>query len=233
MSAKNQKYNKPIKKPEQKGTKPVPKVAVSLAPEYPPWLNYALLAGILLLTFWCYHATLYNQFTNWDDGLYIYENPFIKNLSSANLKMILFKDITQNYYHPITMLSLALNWHWWGANPHPYYVMEITIHLLNTLLVFVLAFSLFSAMAKKGYGKIKGIPYLAALCALWHGIHPMHVESVSWIAERKDVLYLFFYLLGMIMYVRYVMENKKYQFALVVLFFILSLFSKPLSVVFH
>ncbi|HTB32353.1 MAG TPA: tetratricopeptide repeat protein [Bacteroidia bacterium] len=232
MSGKNPKYNKPVKKPEQRSTQSTPKVKIAINPEYPDWLNYAILGGILLITFWCYHATLYNQFTNWDDGLYIYENPFIKNLSSYNMKMILFKDITHNYYHPITMLSLALNWHYSGANPQPYYITEIIMHLLNTMLVFFLSFALFKAMTKKGYGKIKGIPYLAGLCALWHGIHPMHVESVSWIAERKDVLYLFFYLLGLIAYVKYVMNGKMAQLALVVLLFFLSLFSKPLAVVF-
>jgi protein O-mannosyl-transferase len=232
MSAKNQKNIKPGNKPEQKGKQAVPKVRVALKQEYPDWLNYGLLGGVLLVTFWCYHATLHNQFTNWDDGLYIYENSFIKNLSSENMKMILFKDITHNYYHPITMLSLALNWHFSGDNPHSYYVTEIIMHLLNTMLVFFFSLALFNAMVKRGYGKIKGIPYLAALCALWHGIHPMHVESVSWIAERKDVLYLFFYVLGLIAYVKYVMNGKISQLALVVLLFFLSLFSKPLAVVF-
>jgi tetratricopeptide (TPR) repeat protein len=232
MSGKNPKYNKPANKPAQKGAQAIPKAKLTLKQEYPDWLNYALIGGILLVTFWCYHATLNNQFTNWDDGLYVYENSFIKNLSSENMKMILFKDITHNYYHPITMLSLALNWHYSGANPQPYYVTEIIMHLLNTMLVFFLSLALFKAMTKRGYGKIKGIPYLAGLCALWHGIHPMHVESVSWIAERKDVLYLFFYLLGLIAYVKYVMNNKMSQLGLVVLLFFLSLFSKPLAVVF-
>ncbi len=130
------------------------------------------------------------------------------------------------------MLSLALNWHYSGAAPESYYATEIILHLFNTIWVFILAMALFHAMVKKGYGKIKGIPYLAGLCALWHGIHPMHVESVSWIAERKDVLYLFFYLPGLIMYVKYVMDNKISQLALVVLLYFLSLFSKPLAVVF-
>jgi tetratricopeptide (TPR) repeat protein len=234
MSGKNQKYNKPVQKPVQKGKQPIPKAKVPLLPEYPPWLNYALLGGILIITFWCYHLTLNNQFTNWDDGLYVYENSFIKNLNSANIKMMLFHDyeITHNYYHPLTMLSLALNWHFSGKNPEAYYVTEIILHLINTVLVFFLSLALFKAMVKKGYGKIKYIPYLAGLCALWHGIHPMHVESVSWIAERKDVLYLMFYLLGLLMYVKYIMDNKMSRLIIVFVLFILSLLSKPLAVVF-
>jgi len=232
MNDKNSKYNKPVKKPEQSGTQATHKVQVAHSPAYPSWLNYALLGGILILTFWCYHYSLDNQFTNWDDGVYITQNPFIKSLSSGNVKSLLFKDVTQNYYHPITMLSLALNWHFSGMNPRPYYATEIIIHLLNTVLVFFLSLALFNAMVKKGYGKIKGIPYVAGLCALWFGVHPMHVESVSWAAERKDVLYLFFYLWGLLAYVKYIMENKKMLMVLVALFYFLSLFSKPLAVVF-
>jgi len=208
MPNKNSKYNQPAQKPVQKTGKPATQVKGMSIPEYPFWLNYAIIGSVLLVTFWCYHYSLDNHFTNWDDGLYIYENSFIKNLSPDNINRILFHDITQNYYHPLTMLSLALNWHYSGANPYPYYLTEIIIHLLNTILVFILAFSLFTAMSKKGYGKIKGIPYLAGLCALWQGIHPMHVESVSWIAERKDVLYLFFYLAGLIFYLKYINGEK-------------------------
>ncbi len=231
MSAKNQKYNKPASKSVQKGNQQVPKVKAVLSPEYPVWLNYALLGGVLIITYWCYHLTLHNQFTNWDDGLYIYENAYIKNMS-ANLHSILMTSAGIAYYHPLTMLTIALNYKYSGLNPESYYMVNILLHLLNTVLIFLLSVNLLTAMVKKGYGKIKGIPYLAALCALWHGIHPMHVESVSWIAERKDVLYLVFYLLGMIMYVKYVMEGKIMQMVSVVLFFILALASKPLAVVF-
>jgi tetratricopeptide (TPR) repeat protein len=89
-----------------------------------------------------------------------------------------------------------------------------------------------NAIVKKVYGKIKGIPYLAGLCSLWQGIHPMHVESVSWIAERKDVLYLFFYLIGLIIYVKYIMQNKIWLLPIVALMYFFSLCSKPLAVVF-
>ncbi len=231
MSGKNQKYNKPSGKTTQKGAQPVPKVKVAILPEYPVWLNYALLGGILIITYWCYHLTLHNQFTNWDDGLYIYENAYIKNLS-ANLHSILMTSAGIAYYHPLTMLTIALNYKYSGLSPESYYVVNILLHLINTGLIFYLSVIILNAMVKKGYGKIQGIPYLAGLCALWHGIHPMHVESVSWIAERKDVLYLVFYLLGMIMYVRYIMEGKTIQMVSVILFFALALVSKPLAVVF-
>src|ERR1017187_802168 len=172
MSNKNPKYYKPVSKPDPKGSIRTPKAKprelgakAVVGEQYPDSLIWGLLGGILLVTFWCYHYTLSNQFTNWDDGVYIYENPYIKNLSPSNISMILFHDITQNYYHPITMLSLALNYHYSGMNPQPYYICEILIHLLNTVLVYILSLALLNAMVKKGYGKIKFIPYLAGLCA--------------------------------------------------------------------
>lgn len=232
MSNKLSKYNKPQQKPPaQKAVKPVQAVKAAPKSEYPPGLSYALLGGILLVVIWCYHYTFSNHFTNWDDGLYIYENAYIKNLS-ANLKAILFTRAGIAYYHPLTMLSLAINWHFSGSNPEAYYATDVVLHLLNTILIFFLSRATLEAMEKKGYGKIKGIPYLAGLCALLHGIHPMHVESVSWIAERKDVLYLFFYILGLIAYVKYEVENTWKQLSLVTLLYFLALFSKPLAVTF-
>lgn len=227
MRIKNQKYNKPIKNPGQKSSQ----AFSGIKSQDPFWLNYVLLGGILLITFWCYHYSLKNEFTNWDDNIYVYENPLIKSLSFQNLKLLICDTKTGNF-HPITMLSFALNWHFSGANPQPYYITQIVLHLVNTILVFYLSLALFNAMTKIGYGKIKGIPYLAAVCALWHGIHPMHVESVSWLAERKDLLYFFFYLSGLIVYIRYVMENKIKLLFLVAFLFIMALFSKPMALVF-
>jgi len=228
MSDKNPKQNKPLNVPGKIGTHATSKVANV----YPSWLNYALLGGILILTFWCYHYSLGNQFTNWDDDKFIIRNMFIRSFSHTNLMKMLFTDVTKDYYNPLTMVSYAINYHFSELSPQSYYVTEIAMHLINTILVFFLSLALFKAMVKKGYGEIKGIPYLAGLCALWFGIHPMHVESVSWIAERKDVLYVFFYLLGLIVYVKYVLENKTAQMAFVAVMFFFSLFSKPMAIVF-
>lgn len=226
MSASNQKRNKPVKKPLQKAALPTSHEANS------SWYKYVLPGGILVITFYCFHNSLSNQFTNWDDAYYITKNLYIQNFSSANLKMMLFHDITNNYYHPLTMLSLALNYHFAGLSTPSYYLTNIFIHLLNTCLVFWLVILLFNAMVKAGYRPVKGIYWLASLSALWHGIHPMHVESVSWISERKDVLYTLFYLAGLISYLFYLKERKINRYLLMVLLFILSLLSKPMAIAF-
>jgi tetratricopeptide (TPR) repeat protein len=226
MSGNNQKYNKPAKKQEKKGAIPATK------PDNSARYKWAIVAGVVIITFCCYYYSLSNQFTNWDDGFYVVKNQFIKSFSNQNLKMLLFHNITNNYFHPLTMLSLALNYHFAGLNPTSYYFTNIFIHLLNTSLVFWLVVLLLNAMVKAGYKPVKGIFWLAGLCALWHGVHPMHVESVAWISERKDVLYTLFYLAGLICYLSYLETRKASRYALMVLLFILSLLSKPMAVVF-
>lgn len=166
--------------------------------------DIALLTGVSLIIFICFHYTLHNQFlSDWDDWIYIPKDRFIKAFTAENFHNMLFKDITLNYYHPITLLSLALNYHFSQLNPWAYYFTNIVLHIANAVLVFYLIRTLMQAMVKVGYKSIPFIPWLAAVGALLHGLHPMHIESVAWIAERKDVLYAIFYFSGLIMYVRY------------------------------
>src|ERR1700733_7174166 len=106
-------------------------------------LLWALPVGIALLTFICYHYSLGNQFTNWDDERFITENIFIKSFSAANLKMMMFHDVTGDYYNPITILSYAVNYHFSQLSPSAYYLVNILIHILNSCIVFFLTLILF------------------------------------------------------------------------------------------
>ncbi len=158
-----------------------------------------ILTGICLLTFFCYHRSLSNQFSDWDDNIYIKDDFTVKTMSWENVKTIFTE--TKYYYHPLTMLSFELNYYFSKDSPESYYVVDILFHLANVILVFLLISSLFLRLhfIDKSGGLLA-----AYLAALWFGIHPMHVESVSWLAERKDVLYTFFYLLGLLSYLKYV-----------------------------
>jgi tetratricopeptide (TPR) repeat protein len=235
MSAKNKKYNKPGVKPVKQGDtqarvqQPVKKFDAKIKLTQ---LHYMLIAGLLVVAFYCYHNTLQNKFTNWDDGLYVETCNYIKNLTWPNMKMILFHNITNNYYHPLTMLTFAANYHFAKMDPHAYYLTEVIIFLSDVVMMFMLSLTLLETINALGYGKIKGIPWLAAFCALFYGAHPMHVESASWIAERKDIMYVFFYFLGMIMYIKYALNQTNKRLGYVVLCFVLSLASKPMAVFF-
>jgi len=232
MSAKNPKYNTQVKI-RQQPVKATGRPSSS-------WYQYAILGGILILTFWCYRYSLHNQFLNWDDGVYVFGNKYIKSFTSDNIRMMLFHGITPSNYHPLTMVSLAINYHFSQVSPSMYYLTNILIHLANTVLVFILAMGLCKRIANYSPSANKNKLYIATFCALWFAVHPMHVESVSWISERKDVLYAFFYLLGFLSYLKYIdslnnqqQPNSKLKwYVFTFLLFFLSCLSKPMAVSF-
>jgi hypothetical protein len=187
-----------------------------------------ILSAICVLTFVCFRYTLHNQFTNWDDDYYVTNDPYIKAFTAHNLKVIFTEDITKNNYHPLCMLSLAVNYHFSQMNPEAYYFTNVLIHIANVMLVFFLMMGLCALLAMNDEAKL----FVASFSALWFGIHPMHVESVAWIAERKDVLYAFFYVLGLLAYLRYLHSGKMSWYWVTFLVFVASCLSKPMAVVF-
>jgi len=194
-----------------------------------------VIAGICIITFACFRYSLDNLLTNWDDDVYVTNDQYIKAFTAENLKTIFTEDITKNNYHPLTMLTLAVNYHFAQLEPKTYYLTNILIHIANVILVFLLAMGLFKRMVNEIHSQFtiyNSQLLLAGFCALWFGIHPMHVESVSWLAERKDVLYAFFYFIGLLLYLRYMDENKTKWYIYTMLSFIASCLAKPMAVVF-
>jgi len=175
--------------------------------------------GITLVVFF---PSLFNGFVlNWDDATYIQENDTIKALSWVNLKTI-FTGYVNGNYHPLTILSYALEYAVAGLKPFLYHFDNLILHLLNVALVFV--------FVRKLTDKLE----IAFITALLFGIHPLRVESVAWVSERKDVLYTFFYLLAGITYLDYYqkVKSKALHFTLSVVFIVLSMLSKPAAVCF-
>ena len=186
-----------------------------------------IIRSICLLTFICFSYTLHNQFTNWDDDFYVTNDPYIKAFTPHNLKVIFTEDITKNNYHPLCMLSLAVNYHFSGLNPTAYYCTYIIIHIINVILVFLLILALCTRLKMDETGKL----FMASFGALWFAIHPMHVESVAWIAERKDVLYAFFYLCALLCYLCYIDSGQRKWYLATFFLFLASCLSKPMAVV--
>ena len=173
---------------------------------------------ILIATFLAYIPALKAGFVNWDDGDYVTDNFLIRDLS--NIKLLVTTPVQGNY-HPLTMLSLAINYSISGLEAWSYHLFNILFHLVNCFLVFRLALLL----SKRNI-------IIAFTTAILFGIHPMHVESVAWVAERKDVLYGLFFLAGLISYTKYADTDSKKQYGLAFLFFLLSLISKPAAIIF-
>ncbi|MFC1510177.1 hypothetical protein ACFL49_00770 [Candidatus Omnitrophota bacterium] len=172
---------------------------------------------ILTLVFLIYLPVLSGQFLDWDDDDLLVNNPAVRVLDIQHVKSI-FTQSPNGMYTPLTVLSFALEHHFVGYNAFVYHLNNLILHLLNTFLVYVLAQQL-------------GISVLAAgLASLLFGIHPMHVESVAWISERKDVLYAFFYLLSVILYLKNIDRNRWLLLILSMICAMLSILAKPMAV---
>lgn len=177
-------------------------------------ITIAVIAGITLLAFL---PVLTADFVNWDDGDYSYENKFITSLFNPEI----WTKTVQGNYHPLTMFSMAINYAISGTSAWAYHLFNLLFHLINCVLVFRLIYLLSEKNS-----------FIAFVTALLFGIHPVHVESVAWVSERKDVLYALFFLLGLISYTKYVDSKSKKQYLLTAVFMLLSLLSKPAAVIF-
>jgi tetratricopeptide (TPR) repeat protein len=182
---------------------------------------------IFVLTFIAFFPSLMNDFIpTWDDHAFITGNLVIRQLTFTSIKTMFTTPILGAYV-PLPLLSFAIEYHFFGLNPLPYHISNLILHLGCTFLVFYFFRLLKLDIVYAGFG------------ALLFGIHPMHVESVAWVTERKDLLYTLFYLCSMIFYLLYIQkDNQKWKFfCLSILFFIVSLFSKiqavalPLSLI--
>jgi protein O-mannosyl-transferase len=182
---------------------------------------FALVA--ILTTLIVYLPSLSNGFiVNWDDGGYIQEHVLVHSLSWENF-ITIFNPTTfyKGNYHPLTTYFYALEYSMVGESAFLYHLNNLILHLLNVWLVFRFV----KLITKRNE--------IAGFVALLFGIHPMHVESVAWISERKDVLYTFFFMLGLIQYYYYYTqkESKRKHYALALVFFFLSILSKSAAVV--
>lgn len=175
-------------------------------------IEILILTVITLILYW---PTLHFDFVNFDDQVYVLQNEFIQNPSFFNL---LDGSGTGNF-HPLTMLSLALDNAIGKGDPGIFHFTSLLLHLINSVLVWLLVHRLFPN--KTG---------LAFMVALLFAIHPMHIESVAWISSRKDVMYTFFYLLSMLAFLKFLDSNTKKFLYYAMIFGALSLLSKPAAI---
>ncbi len=199
-----------------------PKKSLNSGKTYSLFFSVVCLA-LVIITFLIYSKSLNNQFTNWDDEQYITKNIAITSLHGDSVGYTFkkaFSSFVVGNYHPLTMLSYCIEYNKYKLNPKPYHLTNLILHILNTLLVFAFIWLL---------TKQKWVSFITALLFT---IHPMHVESVSWVSERKDVLYAFFYLTSLCTYILYVkQENQKSLFyVLTFILFLFAIFSKAIAV---
>lgn len=186
------------------------------------YIIYGAIAIIILLV---YLPALSNGFVNWDDQLYVYENADIRSIDARFLKLA-FTSVMVSNWHPLTMLSYAVDYSIWGLNPFGYHLVNIVLHAVNTFLAGALALML----SRKAGAEERVSVFIGATLALLFGLHPLHVESVAWVSERKDVLSGLFFFLSLIYYMKYKNTSKAMPYIGSLVFFILSVMGKPMSI---
>jgi protein O-mannosyl-transferase len=178
------------------------------------WINLALVIAILCI----YWQTRTFSYISYDDPEYVFANERVQQgLTIENIKWA-FTTIYFSNWHPLTWISHMIDSQVYGNNPEQHHLTNVILHIINTLLLF----SLF----KKMTGNILPSALLAGLFAL----HPLHIQSVAWISERKDLLCALFFFLTIFSYLKYLEKAVLLQYLLTLFLFLLGLMAKPMII---
>ncbi|MBU8871439.1 MAG: tetratricopeptide repeat protein [Gemmatimonadales bacterium] len=184
----------------------------------PAKINIILMTLLAILCLTIFGQGINHGFTNLDDNLYVSANPELeRGLSPSGLRWA-FTNRQTNLWMPLTWISYLTDHQFFGPAPAAYHLTNILLHLMNTLLLFLVM------------GRFTGTLWRAGLVAALFAVHPLHVESVAWVAERKDVLSGFFFLLTVWFYLGYRRRPAIANYFAALFCFILSLMAKPMVV---
>ena len=181
-------------------------------------MKIAICIFLAVSTFAVYSQVQDHEFINYDDDKYVTNNEYVKaGFTRDSVGWALTTSYNSNW-HPMTWLSHMLDAQLFGPNSKGHHLTNLLFHIANVLLLFLVLLRMTGALWQSGF--------VAALFAL----HPLNVESVAWVAERKNVLSTFFWLLTMWAYIRYAQKTNLKRYSLVILFFAMGLMSKPMLV---
>lgn len=191
------------------------KKVYSLLSNYPKTMvSFVLVGMIIVIYFQVYHF----EFVGFDDNEYVYENPHVTTGISLENIVWAFSAFHSNNWHPLTWISHMLDCQFFGLHPGWHHLVNLFFHIVNSVLLFLVL------------SMMTGGLWQSAFVAAIFAIHPLHVESVAWVAERKDVLSAFFWMLTLWAYQAYVKCPGIKRYFLILLFFTLGLLSKPMVV---
>jgi tetratricopeptide (TPR) repeat protein len=173
---------------------------------------------LVAITWFVFGQTLRHDFVNFDDHVYVYENPLVVRGLSTEGIIGAFTQTHALNWHPLTTLSHMLDCQLYGLKAGGHHLTNVILHTISVLLLFLVLKQLTGAL------------WQSAVVAALFAIHPLHVESVAWVAERKDVLSAVFFVLTLAAYARYARAPSIPRYLLVALLFACGLMSKPILV---
>jgi protein O-mannosyl-transferase len=188
--------------------------------------NY-ILFFLVTITLFYYGQTLSFDFLTFDDDQYITENKIVASDNSSIGDCFQYK-FKEHDYFPLTFVSFRILKNIFGFNPLVFHALNLILHLFNVILIFLLAIKLL----KKLLPKINCPELWAGIISLLFSIHPMHVESVAWAIDLKDILFSFFYLLGIFIYWKWLENGNVKMYLLAIVFALLSILSKSTAITF-
>src|SRR5208337_242181 len=162
-----------------------------------------------------YNPVAHNQFTDFDDSVYILRNSQVQTGLSWNTVKWSFTTFHAGYWHPVTWLSHALDCDIFRLNPTGHHYVNLLLHAANAVLLFLLLW------------RATGLTWPSLAVSALFALHPVNVESVAWVAERKNVLSMLFFLLALHAYDRYARTGRRYLYWWVTASFALGLMAKP------
>ena len=173
------------------------------------------LVVIILTAYWQLPT---HEFLSFDDYGYIIKNTHVHEGITWENILWTFSNTDFGYWHPLTWMSHMLTFQLFGPNPSMHLLMNLFLHISNTLLLFFVL------------KRMTGVLWQSAFVAAVFALHPINVESVAWVSERKNVLSTFFWMLTILTYVRYTEQPNFYRYLLILFVFVLGLMSKPMLV---
>ena len=188
--------------------------------------NILFLALLLLVTFGVYYQVTSHDFVNYDDDTLITNNRVVVDSARSWAECFTWNIFTP-HFKPLVLLSWRAEYQTFGEKPAVFLFNNLLLHALNVLLVFFLSLTLLKKFIPD---QKQAISLAAFFVALAFAVHPLHVESVAWAVERKDVLYTFFFLLSWWSYLQYLEKNKYTYLLLCALFYLLVLLSKSMGI---
>lgn len=188
---------------------------INISPGRQKFIVYCSLVTIVLAVFWQLN---HFNFINLDDDIYVTENYHVQSGITWSGICWAFSTTYADFWHPLTWLSLILDYQFYGLHPGLFHITNLILHVLSTLLLFWI------------FNRMTGAVWESAFVAALFAIHPLHVESVARISQRKDVLSVFFGMLTLCLYVYYTEKPAIKRYLPVLFTYLLALMSKPMVV---